>query len=181
MIAAAGDIDGASDIDSVWVEIPAVGYSRRLSYNSDEKLFARMLYASDVPGGALDTLVGQEIRFSVADLESTAAACTMSGVSRIIFDLPEPRFPSGGGDTLSGDTLFAWYRFDHGFGVRYHGQIVRIEGGNPAGVAAEFSTADTALRVSSSQLASGDYYWTIEAIDGFGNSSRSAEELFHAE
>jgi hypothetical protein len=179
LTATAGDVDGASDVDSVWVEIPAIGFSQRLPYNSDEKLFRQTLWAEDLPGQALDTLVGQEVRFNVTDLESTVAACTLSGITRIITDLPEPAFPSGGLDTLSSDTLFAWRRFDHGFGVRYHGQVVRIEGGSPAGVAAEFDTPDTTLLVNSAQLNSGDYYWTIEAIDGFGNSSRSAEELFH--
>jgi hypothetical protein len=179
LTASAGDVDGASDVDSVWVEIPAIGFSQRLPYNSDEKLFRQTLWAEDLPGQALDTLVGQEVRFYVTDLESTVAACTLSGITRIITDLPEPAFPSGGLDTLSSDTLFTWRRFDHGFGVRYHGQVVRIEGGSPAGVAAEFDTPDTNLLVNSAELNSGDYYWTIEAIDGFGNSSRSAEELFH--
>jgi hypothetical protein len=181
LTATAGDVDGASDVDSVWVEIPAIGFSQRLPYNSDERLFMQTLWAENLPGQALDTLVGQEVRFYVTDLESTVAACTLPGITRIITTLPEPAFPSGGLDTLSSDTLFAWRRFDRGFGVRYHGQVVRIEGGSPAGVAAEFDTPDTTLLVNSAQLNSGDYYWTIEAIDGFGNSSRSTEELFYAQ
>jgi hypothetical protein len=180
LAAEAGDVDGATDVDSVWVEIPAVGSSKRLAYNSDDRMYVQTIWATDLPGGGLDTLAGREVRFSVADLESAVATCTLSGISRTIYDLPEPRFPSGGADTLTGDTLFTWYRFDHGFGVSYHGEIVRIQGGSPAGVAARFDTPDTAVRFDAAQLDSGDYYWTIEAIDGFGNSSRSAEELFHA-
>jgi len=181
LTAAAGDLDGASDVDSVWVEIPAIGYSQRLPYDSDRKLFVQTLWDRDLPGEELDTLVGQEVWFCVVDLESKLTVCTLPGVCRIITELPEPAFPSGGLDSLSSDTLFSWQRFDPGFGVSYHGEIVRIEGGSPTGVAAEFDTPDTAMLVNSSQLATGDYYWTIEAIDGFGNSSRSAEELFHAE
>ncbi|MBN2465322.1 carboxypeptidase regulatory-like domain-containing protein [candidate division WOR-3 bacterium] len=181
LTAAAGDVDGASDVDSVWVEIPSIGYSKRLVYNSDQRLFVQTIWATDLPGEALDTLVGQEVRFKVADLESAVATSSFAGVSRIIADLPEPTFPFGGVDTLSSDTLFLWYRFDRGFGVRYHGQVVRIEGGNPAGVVTEFDTPDTTQLVNSGHLDSGDYYWTIEVIDGFGNSSRSAEELFHAD
>ena len=178
--ATAGDADGQADLDSVWVEIPAIRYSQRLPYDSDDKLFVQTLWAEDLPGQAMDTLVGQEVRFSVVDLESTAATVAVDGITRIITDLPEPVFPSGGMDTLSSDTVFSWYRFDHGYAVHYHGQVVRIQGGSPAGVAAEFETADTTWLFDPSQLDSGDYYWTIEAIDGFGNSSRSAEELFHA-
>jgi hypothetical protein len=88
-------------------------------------------------------------------------------------------FPSGGQDTLSSDTVFIWYRFNHGYAVSYHSEVVRVEGGSPAGIAAEFDAADTAYRLASASLDSGDYYWTVEAIDEFGNSSRSAEELFH--
>jgi len=180
LTAAAGDVDGGTDIDSVWVEIPATGTLKRLPFDSDQQLYVQTVWASDLPGQGLDTLVGQKVRFMAADYESAVATCTLPGVTRIIDELPEPRFPSGGADTLSGDTLFEWYRFDRGFSVRYHGQIVRIEGGSPAGIAAEFDTPDTVHLFNSAQLDSGDYYWTIEAIDGFGNSSRSAEEVFHA-
>jgi hypothetical protein len=103
-------------------------------------------------------------------------------MNRIITDLPVPEFPASGEDTLSGDTVFSWRQFDHGYAVRYHGQIVRIQGGSPAGVAADFAVTDTTWRFSAALLDSGDYYWTIEAIDEFGNSSRSAEEvLYYAE
>ncbi len=177
--ATAGDADGQADLDSVWVEIPAIGCSQRLPYDSDDRVFVQTLWAADLPGQALDTLVGQEVRFNVVDMESAAATVTVAGITRIITDLPEPTFPSGGMDTLSSDTVFSWYRFDHGYAVHYSGQVVRVERGGPAGVAAEFDTADTIRLFDSAQLDSGDYYWTIEAIDGFGNSSRSAEELFH--
>ena len=179
--ATADDADGQADLDSVWVEIPAIGYSQRLTYNSDDKLFVQTIWAEDLPGRAMDTLVGQEIRFNVVDLESTAATVVLDGITRIITELPEPAFPSGGLDTLSSDTVFSWYRFSRGYAVTYSGQVVRVQGGSPAGVAAEFETADTAWLFDPSQLDSGDYYWTVEAIDGFGNSSRSAEELFHVQ
>jgi len=180
LTAGAGDIDGGTDVDSVWVEIPATGTLERLPYNSDQKQYVQTVWASDLPGQLLDTLVGQRVRFNVADYQSAVVTCSLPGVTRIINELPEPHFPAGGADTLSGDTLFEWYRFNRGFSVRYHGQIVRIEGGTPAGIAAEFDTPDTVHLFNSAQLDSGDYYWTIEAIDGFGNSSRSAEEVFHA-
>ena len=178
--ATAGDVDGEADLDSVWVEIPAIDCSERLSYNSDDKLFVQTLWAEDLPAQSLDTLVGQEVRFHVVDMESTAAMVTVSGITRIMTDLPEPAFPSGGLDTVSTDTVFSWYRFDHGYAVHYHCEVVRIQGGSPAGVAARFDASDTTWLFDSSLLDSGDYYWTVEAIDGFGNSSRSAEEVFHA-
>jgi len=180
LTATAGDVDGGSDVDTVWVEIPAIGYSQKLSYNTDEKLYARTLWAEDLPGQTLDALAGQEVRFNVVDLESTVTAVVVPGITRIITDLPEPAFPSGGIDTLSSDTAFHWYRFNHGYSVHYHGEVVRVEAGSPTGVAAEFETSDTTWLFDSALLQLGDYYWTIEAIDAFGNSSRSAEELFHA-
>ncbi len=113
-------------------------------------------------------------------MESATATVALPGITRIINDLPEPAFPSGGLDTLASDTIVSWYRFDRGFQVHYRGEVVRIEGGSPAGVAAEFETSDTTWLFDWDLLQSGDYYWTIEAIDGFGNSSRSVEEVFHA-
>jgi hypothetical protein len=177
--ATAGDADGDADLDSVWAEIPAISYTERLPYDPDEKVFIQTLWADDLPGQSMETLVGREVRFNVADEEGAAATVTVAGITRIMTDLPEPVFPSGGQDTLSSDTVFIWYRFNHGYAVSYHSEVVRVEGGSPAGIAAEFDAADTAYRLASTSLDSGDYYWTVEAIDEFGNSSRSAEELFH--
>ncbi|MCX6843768.1 MAG: carboxypeptidase regulatory-like domain-containing protein [candidate division WOR-3 bacterium] len=177
--ATAGDADGDADLDSVWAEIPAIGYAERLDYDPDSQAFVQTLYAADLPGQSMETLVGREVRFNVMDEEGTATTDTVAGITRIMTDLPEPVFPSGGQDTLSSDTVFIWYRFDHGYAVSYHSEVVRVEGGSPAGIAAEFDAADTTYHLASASLDSGDYYWTVEAIDEFGNSSRSAEELFH--
>ena len=178
--ATAGDADGTADIDSVWVEIPDMGYSQGLSYDPEERAFVKTLWTKDLPGQSLNALAGQAIRFNVADIESTVATVTVIGITRIITDLPQPSFPIGGVDTLADDTTFLWRRFDRGYAVRYRAEVVRVLSGSPAGVAAEFETADTTWRFAASLLDSGEYYWTVEAIDEFGNSSRSAEELFYA-
>lgn len=180
--ATASDADGETDIDSVWVEIPAVGYARRLDYDPDRQLFTRTLAALLLPGQSLETLMGQSVLFKVADQESAVVQAPPCYLSRIIEYLPEPVFPSGWADTLRGDTTFIWHRFDHGFWVSYHCEIVRIEGGGPAGIAATFdrpAPQDTTYLYYAAELTSGDYYWTVEAIDAFGNSARSPEERFH--
>ncbi len=53
LTAEADDIDGESDVDSVWVEIPAIDYSKRLSYDSDNNVFVQTLWAKDLPGQTL--------------------------------------------------------------------------------------------------------------------------------
>ena len=178
LYATAGDGDGDADLDSVWVEIPAIGYSQRMAYDPDSLAFIRTIWFSNLQGISMETLVGRDVRFNVADMEATSAV-KIAGATRIITDLPEPAFPSGGQDTLSSDTAFVWYRFNHGYTVSYHSEVVRIESGSPAGIVAEFDAADTTHRFAASSLASGYYTWTVEAIDAFGNSSRSAEELFY--
>jgi hypothetical protein len=180
--ATASDRDGDSDLDSVWVEIPGIGHAWRLDYDPDQQMFTRTVAAMLLPGRSLETLIGQSVLFKVADRESAVVQAPACYLSRIIEDLPEPVFPNGWADTLSQDTTFIWNRFDHGFWVSYHCEIVRIESGGPVGVAASFDRPepqDTTFWYEPSQLAAGDYYWTVEAIDAFGNSARSVEEPFH--
>jgi hypothetical protein len=180
--ATASDADGETDIDSVWVEIPAIGYARRLDYDPDLQLFTQTLPVFSLPDSSLDTLMGQSVLFKVADRESAVVQTGPCCLSRIIGFLPAPVFPNGWADTLTGDTTFIWNRFNHGFWVSYHCEIVRIEGGGPAGVVAVFDEPgprDTTHLFDLSGLGSGDYYWTAEATDEFGNSARSAQEPFH--
>lgn len=183
LTAQAGDRDGDADVDSVWAEIPGIGFSQRLVFDPDSDEFIYTLWGNSIPGQSLETLVGLPVTFKAADEMDDVSYTLGQGVSRIIYDLPEPVFPAGGLDTVATDTAFIWQCFNHGFWVRYHNEVVRIQGGGPAGVVAEFDGAeptDTTYRFSSALLQPGDYYWTVEAIDAFGNSARSAEELFHA-
>jgi len=181
LTARVADPDGAPDIDSVWAEIPCIEYAERLTFDPEEEHFVQPIW--EIPGQSPETLVGQAVSFKVVDNEGGSGLETGSRVMRIIYDLPEPRFPAGGLDTVDIDTTFAWRVFDYGYEVGYHAEIVRVEGGGPAGVVMTFDaagSADTTFRVTTDSLPEGDYYWTVEAIDRFGNSSRSAEELFHA-
>jgi hypothetical protein len=180
--ATASDADGKTDLDSVWVEIPAIGYARRLDYDPYAQLFTQTLRAESLPDGSLETLMGQPVLFKVADQESAAVQAPPCYLSRIIDSLPAQVFPGGFQDTVSGDTTFVWNRFNYGCWVSYHCEIGRIINFEPAGVVAAFDQAgpqDTTYSYDPSGLASGDYYWTVEAIDEFGNSVRSAEEPFH--
>lgn len=179
LVARASDLDGDADIDSVWTSIPAVEYSARLPYDPEQRRFGLVVWADSLPDASPETLVGQRIDFLVADLEGAVRVDTSCRVVRILADLPAPAFPSGGLDTLDSDTVFHWHRFDPGYGIGYLGQVVRIESGGPAGVVLEFSTGDTSWPCPAAGLPTGDYYWTIEAVDKWGNSSRSAEERFH--
>ena len=181
LTARVADPDGDADIDSVWAEIPGIDYSERLTFDPEEEHFIQSIWS--IPGQSPETLVGQAVAFNVVDNEGVVGQDIDCRVMRIVYDLPVPGFPAGGLDTVYIDTTFAWYVFDYGYQVGYHVEIVRVEGGGPAGVVMTHDVAgpsDTTFRVAADSLPAGDYYWTVEAIDAFGNSSRSAEELFHA-
>jgi hypothetical protein len=181
LAAEAGDVDGEADVESVWVEIPDLAIARRLAYDPDRRSFRMTIWADSLPGLSLETLVGLKTDLRVADKEGAVSRGPDCTLGRIIMDLPVIVYPAGGLDTVATDTTFRWHQFSHGFGVSYHCEVTRIEGGGPGGVAATFDTprtGDTSYRFNRALLAPGDYYWTVEAIDAQGNSSRSLEELF---
>lgn len=180
--AEADDPDGAVDIDSVWLDIPAVGLHHRLTFSPESLDYRGTVWLSSLPLPSPETLVGRPVAFRAQDREFAVSETATSSVHRIIYDLPEPTFPLGGVDTVAQDTTFYWRPFDQGYRVGYRCEIVRIVGGGPAGVvlaATMPGPLDTSLAVSRALLPPGDCYWTVEAIDGYGNSSRSAEERFH--
>jgi hypothetical protein len=184
LTASAADIDGDADIDSVWAELPELEISERLTFDPEEEHFSATLWSNSVPGQNPETMVGQNVEFNVVDNEGAMGIGPECSLSRIIYELPTAVFPAGGVDTVRTDTTLVWNRFRPGFLVTYKGEVVRIEGGGSAGVVLSFETGeptDTTFWLDASKLPTGDYYWTIEAIDGFGNSSRSQEERFHAD
>jgi hypothetical protein len=184
LTASATDTDGDADIDSVWAEIAELEISERLTFDPEQGHFRTTLWSNSVPGQNPETMVGQNVEFNVVDIEGAHTIGPECSLSRIIYELPTAVFPAGGVDTVRSDTMLVWNRFRPGFLVSYQGEVVRIEGGGSAGVVLSFETGepnDTTFRLDASKLPTGDYYWTIEAIDGFGNSSRSQEERFHAD
>lgn len=177
----ANDFDGEIDIESVWVKIPALAYTKRLVYDSSKQLFIHTLLANELPGGNLEALVGKEILFFIADKESAITVSTPHYISRIVYQVPQIIFPGYGLDTLKTDTAFVWHKYDQGFYVHYYGEIVRIVGGGPAGVVDSFNISDqndTTDYLNISALAPNEYYWTLEVIDSLGNTCRAKECRF---
>ncbi|RKX70488.1 hypothetical protein DRP53_04895 [candidate division WOR-3 bacterium] len=180
--AIARDLDGEFDIDSVWFTIPEISLTRRLSYSPSEQNFNYTLFADELPGENLEVLVGKDVFFMISDKENAVSSSGPYHVGRIIYRSPCVIFPAGGQDTIKSETSFVWHRFDQGFYVRYHGEIVRIIGGGPGEIAHTFDLSgqnDTTYRLGSSLLDPGEYYWTLEVIDNLGNSCRSKEEKFY--
>ncbi len=178
----ATDPDGAVDVESVWAEVPAVGLHQRLTFSPESLDYRATVWMSSLPVPHPETIVGRPALFRIADREAAVGADGASAVYRLMYDLPEPAFPLGGVDTVASDTTFYWHRFDKGYRVSYRCEVVLIVGGGPGGVVMAATTpgpADTSLTVSRSALPAGDCYWTVEAIDEYGNSSRSKEERFN--
>jgi hypothetical protein len=179
-----GDVDGVTDIESVWVDIPTLSYTKRLIYDSSEQEYSYTLLADELPGNTLEVLVGQGIFFNVVDKDSAIVRSSPYYISRIIYHSPEIIFPQGGLDTLKTDTTFIWHKFDHGYYVWYHGEIIKIVGGGPAGIAYSFDVFaqnDTTFDFEIAFLDSGEYYWTLEVMDSLRNSSRTKEQRFLTE
>ncbi len=180
-----GDISEDVDIESVWIEIPALSYTKRLPYDSDIQEYFQKLGGRELPGEGLEVLTGRDIFFNITTEDSKIVQSSPYRISRIIHDLPEVIFPKKG-DTVFTNLTFIWHKHNHGYYVRYHGDIYLIVViDTPFIYTKPFDSFDidkqndTTYNFDPSMLGSGYYYWTLAVIDSFGNSARCKEQVFY--
>jgi hypothetical protein len=173
------DPDGIGDIQSVICEIPSMNYSDTLQAEIEAGKFSSILFDSDLPVSSVHQLIGREIYFVVEDDFGTKTISDAKFLTRIIEQTPQLLSPIELQSIDSFPINFQWERISVPYPATLKIEIFQINLGIAfkADEIEEIAINDKNY-IYSENLNPGDYFWTINIVDEFGNSSSSREGTF---
>jgi len=172
------DPDGPGDIQSLWLNIAGMDTSILFAATARPDSFALRLQQEDLPGSDLFDVVGASMRVTAQDRDSSRAAHTDEKLIRIISPAPVAALPTGLA-VADPAPLLTWQPFIASYYFSYFVSVYFIRAGVPTLM---FTSAPLPAQQLSYQypdlLAAGTYFWTVSAVDEFGNIGRSREASF---
>jgi hypothetical protein len=173
------DPDGIGDIQSVLCEIPAINFTDTLRAGINAGEFSSTLFDSDLPVASVHQLIGRQVHFSVTDDFGTTTISEPKYLTRIIEQSPTLISPVELQPIDNYPIDFQWQRVSVPYPATLKIEIFQINLGIAfrAKEIDNISIQDQAYSYSEN-LSPGDYFWTLNIIDEFGNSSSSREGTF---
>jgi hypothetical protein len=168
------DPDGFGDVANVFLHIESLSDSFELNYQPNTGTFDMRVKDILLPGGSLESLIGQDLTFTVKD-KSHDSRSVVTQLARLIYQFPEKIYPQDGDSTNASPTI-TWHSLNLPFAFSYRAEINRY--GNLAWEVAKTNPLDTTATVTV-LLEPGVYTWAVWVVDEFGNASRSAESGFY--
>ncbi len=174
--AAATDLNGVSDLDSLWVAVDSLSFG--MTYSVTAKKFQAVINASELPSNTLEWLIGREVRVRARDKRNAVGISAPAYAARIIENEAAPVFPALQ-DTASASPEFKWTPPSALFAFSYTISVVRLDAGTQTivwtqdGIGAYLRTFQYPAA-----LQAGNYFWTIAVVDEYGNIAQSKESSF---
>jgi hypothetical protein len=173
------DPDGIGDIQSVICEIPSMSFSDTLQAEIEAGKFSSTLFDSDLPVASVHQLIGGQIYLVVEDDFGTKTSSDAKFLTRIIEQTPKLLVPVDLQTIQSPEIDFQWERVSEPYPATLKIEVFQIS----LGIAFK---ADEIINIPisntnyiySQSYSPGDYFWTINIVDEFGNSSSSREGTF---
>ncbi|NIR50894.1 carboxypeptidase regulatory-like domain-containing protein [candidate division KSB1 bacterium] len=175
------DPDGLNDIEMVKLEIPEMGFADTLQALQSRGTYTKTIRESSLPEKNLQRVLGREIRLQVQDRVGFGTRSEPKFLVRIIDSVPD--FESPIGDTLvTANPVLRWKAISLPFDFTFRVEVVRVdfEISNLVWSSSGLPPSTTSVTVPDA-LPSGTYFWTVAAVDDFGNCSRSKEASFTIE
>jgi hypothetical protein len=177
--AAVTDPDGFLDINTVYVCIDSLTFAMTRSAGD---VFQVAINADSLPNQDPQWIVGKQLEVFAVDQEKGVGRSSGFYVTRTIESEPKPTSPQSADTITTGFPTFEWDPPTLSFDYTFQLKVVSLAGGaqtlvwSKAGISSSIFSYD--FHDSGDSLADGEYYWTVAAIDQFGNSSRSKEAAF---
>lgn len=172
----ADDLNGISDLDSVWVSVDTLAFG--MTYSVSAKNFQADITASQLPTNTLEWLIGRRVLVNARDKNNSIGTSTAVYAARIIENEAAPVYPALQ-DTASSSPEFQWTPPSVLFAFSYTIAVVRVLGGTQTVV---WTQADVGSYLRAFQYPStlqpGNYFWTISVVDEYGNIAQSKESSF---
>jgi hypothetical protein len=173
------DPDGIGDVKSVVCEIPSMSFSDTLQAAIEAGKFSSTLFNSDLPVASVHQLIGRQIHFIVEDDFGSSTVSDSKFLTRIIEQTPVLISPIELQSVESVPVDFLWERVSVPYPATLKIEIFQINLGIAFKVdEVENIPINNQNFTYSESLNPGDYYWTINIVDEFGNSSSSREGTF---
>jgi len=172
------DPDGINDIAQVTLEVEDWP-DTTMSFNSDSTVGAEAFYYVNLeftPGASLDSIKWQHFTCVAEDASNNTASTSPLTVLRFFDDYPVPLSPIDRVQEFTPTPVFEWEPFGEQFYFTYEVRVYREQSGSLSWL--ESALPPSASSIVSDSLASGFYYWLLEAFDEYGNSARSAPAYF---
>jgi len=176
----ATDPDGIGDIDYVVCKIAGIDFADTLQAALETGIFTLTLFSSDLPVTSIHKLIGQEFELIVADDYGIETSLSNLYLTRIIDEVPVIISPVEL-ETVQGPTIrFQWQEIILPYASSFSIEIFQINLGIALKID-EVSGIDAGETeyTYESDLPAGDYFWTLNIVDEFGNSSSSREGVFN--
>ncbi|MEO0075729.1 MAG: carboxypeptidase-like regulatory domain-containing protein [candidate division WOR-3 bacterium] len=174
------DSDGISDIDTVFITIPALNFKIPMDYYPNN-IYKKTISSEILPDSNLEILIGQECYFEVYNQNNFIKRSKAMYLTRIINEIPQPIYPYG--DTVSQPINFVWDQAILNFPYNYFLEIFLLPNNYVPQLIYQkdnilSSDSNYVLPVS---LEKGRYLWQIGLKDNFNNISKSYQTLFYIE
>lgn len=171
------DLDGVNDIDSVYIKNGELNFLKVLSYNVNTHFYETKITLSELNLSSIDEVIGKNFEILVSDLQGRIFLAGSSNIKRIIKQEIETISPTNHQEVTS-PVVLSWKRFTPGFSFKYFLQISTDNSPPEVVWQTENVSADSISYKINQSLPSGEYFWTIWAIDEFNNRTRSKPATF---
>lgn len=173
------DPDRPSDVDAVALVVESLGFRAPLTEVGPGR-FEAALDAAVLPGGQVQSLLGEALRIEVTDVTGAVALGPPLALVRVIEQTPLTASPQGLVALAVNPPVLEWRPAALPFAFTYRADVFLIDGAGIPNLVHSIEglpPSATSLPLPA-PLAAGDYYWTIWVTDAAGNRSRSKEAGF---
>ncbi len=170
------DVNGISDIDSVWFNVDSLMFP--MAYSLADKNFHLTIYSYQFPSNNIEWLVGKQLYIVARDLTKSIGRSNTFFISRVIEQEAVPSYPEFQ-DTTTVSPVFTWVAPSVRFLYTYTLTVVRMDAGTQETVWTQDNIGNYLLSYTyPSTLTTGNYFWTISVVDEYGNYSCSKQSSF---
>lgn len=172
--AEATDPDRASDLSGASLVVDALGFRSPLAEVAPGR-FAATLDAAALPGGRVQSLLGQTLRIEARDLGGNTGTGPPLALVRVIEQSPQTFRPQNLEVVAANPPVLEWREAVLPFAFTYTVEASLVDpAGVPTRVALVESIPSTRLtQVLPHPLPVGDYTWSVWVVDEAGNRSQS--------
>ena len=173
------DPDGVADVEEVFLEIPALGFSTTLQSGGEPGRFTQSIPEASFPTGALQALMGRPFRLRLRDRAGFEHMTDPWTLVRVIEETPVAVDPQGLAVLSDPTPVLTWERVRLPYPFTFQVEIIRQEANVQVRerLLTGLPPESTSVQVAA-PLAPGSYLWTVSIVDEFGNRSGSKEVGF---